>query len=150
MSYDADDYDDVYETTDSAERARLIRNGWVILETRRERIESKKESSFLGQWFRTASTAGKRGRVSRGVFTGVSGASANTRRDSEPEEVGTTVTYVLGWPRGQHTIGEAAHNEGCAEATGNALADDPNTEAAAADAPEAPSPPSTPGNPEGF
>ena len=97
MSYNPDDYDEVYETKSPPEKTELLGNGWVLLDERFTEVDSGGHESFLKEWAETAA----KGWVRPGGFW--SGAARNVELPSPPQQ---ETTYVLGWPKGQQTISE--------------------------------------------
>jgi len=142
MSYNPDDYDEIYETTSEPEKAQLLDNGWVLLD---ERIEKVGGESFVKTWERTALS-----------YTGGGLWSGAGREQPQPAPPSDQTTYVLGWPKGQQTITEGEFE---AEKRGR-TAEGPSAEAAtvpsvergspdeASDAPSAPTAPSPPQPPD--
>ena len=99
MTYDPDDYDEVYETKSEPEKAQLLSNGWVLLDERFATVGGPNQESFVKMWGRSALSAT---RMDAPGYAWRSGTHPLPKLQPPQEET----TYVLGWPKGQQTIGE--------------------------------------------
>jgi hypothetical protein len=101
VGYGPDDYDEVYETASKSERARLLRNGWVLLD---ERIASVGGVADEHRG-KTVTRAAFSSEVGHGFGMGVA-QQQPVQRQPAPEPSQTVTTYVLGWPKGRQTATE--------------------------------------------
>jgi hypothetical protein len=99
MTYDPDDYDEVYETKSEPEKAQLVANGWVLLDERLATAGGPGQESFMKTWGRSALSTT---RTDTPGYVWRSGTHPLPKLQPPQEET----TYVLGWPKGQQTIGE--------------------------------------------